>query len=497
MDTIPAPVVERMKAEVIKATPAGFFQKLVFRSLVVVDSLSFTRLSGSERNSIFDGQYRPVSNFYVVFYEVKAAAQTTCFFRAYFTTAGKLIRVNDLAHVAELLPAIIPCSQTLEMLSAYNAIQLKKIARIDVFYSHLHDRFVRRLTEQPGEDAVVKNVVLFDACVNSLLDHTMEEVVDLSTLKKGDIPGRVDPLSLFIPYRKGKLWGYVDSIKNRLIAPQYERADFFWHYGSGPSYLRFALVKKGGRWGVINDKGGVVLPFNYDSIYTVQLNASLVMKKAGRYFRYRLKTRQVVPVSLSEKELAAELGPRIEKDRELFLPYEKNIRIVQLDNRQYKVIRTVSHSATNKVQVDSAVYEALELRTVPYSDTLLYIRKPEGWGIVSFAGKIRVQPEYDSLYPVNRQVFAVKKKGDWALLTIRSGERTAFQYEEIRQNGDGGYVIKRDGKWGLEYGGKLQLLTGKDPIGSFITMGDKLLKIMGPDEKLLGYAHFNGTVYWE
>jgi hypothetical protein len=168
-----------------------------------------------------------------------------------------------------------------------------------------------------------------------------------------------------------------------------------------------------------------------------------------------------------------------------------------MDNGQYKVVRTVPHAATNKVQVDSVMYEALELRVVPYSDTLLYIRKPEGWGIISFAGKMRVQPEYDSLYPVNRQVFAVKKKGDWALLTIGSGERTAFQYEDIRQNEDGGYVVKRDRKWGLEYGEKLHLLTGKDPIGAFNFMGDKLLQIMSLDKKLLGYVHFNGTVYWE
>jgi len=61
-----------------------------------------------------------------------------------------------------------------------------------------------------------------------------------------------------IPFRKGNLWGYSDSTKKTIIEPQYESAEFF-------AFGR-AVVKKNGKFGVIDAQGKTVLRLVYKEI---------------------------------------------------------------------------------------------------------------------------------------------------------------------------------------------------------------------------------------
>lgn len=55
--------------------------------------------------------------------------------------------------------------------------------------------------------------------------------------------------------RNGK-WGYIDS-KGKVVVPfEYESA---WNFSEG-----LALVQKGGKWGFINEQGRVAIPFQHD-----------------------------------------------------------------------------------------------------------------------------------------------------------------------------------------------------------------------------------------
>lgn len=61
-----------------------------------------------------------------------------------------------------------------------------------------------------------------------------------------------------IPYREGELWGYADTNLHVVVIPRYDRVHFF---SQG-----FALVKKGGKYGLLNTKGKEILPIVYDEI---------------------------------------------------------------------------------------------------------------------------------------------------------------------------------------------------------------------------------------
>lgn len=61
-----------------------------------------------------------------------------------------------------------------------------------------------------------------------------------------------------IPYRKGNLWGYADSTRKMVIEPVYDNVEFF--------VFGRAVVKKNGKYGVIDRHGSMVLKCIYKTL---------------------------------------------------------------------------------------------------------------------------------------------------------------------------------------------------------------------------------------
>lgn len=77
----------------------------------------------------------------------------------------------------------------------------------------------------------------------------------------------------YIPYRKGKLWGYSNRKKKILIDCQYEETRFFIY--------DLAKVKKFGKWGLIDKEGLTFLPLQYDIIYAAAKEGRVVVCMGG------------------------------------------------------------------------------------------------------------------------------------------------------------------------------------------------------------------------
>ena len=82
------------------------------------------------------------------------------------------------------------------------------------------------------------------------------KILILSLLVAFTIPvfGQDADMSL-IPYRQGDKWGFAGTDRVIVIKPEYEEVGFF--------YAGYAVAKKGGKYGYINKKGKVVIPFKF------------------------------------------------------------------------------------------------------------------------------------------------------------------------------------------------------------------------------------------
>jgi hypothetical protein len=77
----------------------------------------------------------------------------------------------------------------------------------------------------------------------------------------------------YILYRKGK-FGIADSFGRELVSTKYEAVEEL-----GNSYI---LAKEHGLWGVLNDKGNIVIPFNYTTLqYDPEHNVIITMEPGG------------------------------------------------------------------------------------------------------------------------------------------------------------------------------------------------------------------------
>lgn len=87
------------------------------------------------------------------------------------------------------------------------------------------------------------------------------------------------------PMKKGKLWGYADEAENFVIQPEYTAVGSFmsayaWvNKGGKVQYDEFV---KGGKFGVINDKGEVLCPIEYDFVDLCS-NDIVAVNKGGKF----------------------------------------------------------------------------------------------------------------------------------------------------------------------------------------------------------------------
>ncbi len=76
----------------------------------------------------------------------------------------------------------------------------------------------------------------------------------LALLISTHLSAQQDPI--LVPYKKGALWGYADTTGKILIAPEYNKVEFF---SEGK-----AIVTKNEKLGFINTKGEVIIPVEFD-----------------------------------------------------------------------------------------------------------------------------------------------------------------------------------------------------------------------------------------
>jgi hypothetical protein len=300
-----------------------------------------------------------------------------------------------------------------------------------------------------------------------------------------------------IPYRDGRLWGYADTNRKIVVAPQYEMAY--------PFHAGYAIVKKGKFYGILNGKGKVMIPALYDTLkdccspyLTVMKgdNTGVIELKSGKillpvkykkietfYNDYRMVTDQnsltgvmnlrtgkwiltiaylIKPTRLNWYKAAnsdTTLYFKAENDQLVFgIPLEPE-EVSQVAEQVPPNIQELKSANGNSVIHVSPIYDSL---FVPRGMSWLNIVGKNGkWGVYSFGTDREIIPLiYDKVEAVyNRdfkEFFIVTREGKTGVVDKENKVVVPLRYEEVQQEDrsvyNNFYVVKLKGRIGVVNG---------------------------------------------
>lgn len=275
------------------------------------------------------------------------------------------------------------------------------------------------------------------------------------------------------------------------------------------------LLSRNGKWGVITPKGNIKVPFDYDFMdyftYGEDNGIGIVVKKNGKYGIINNENKVVLPPRFieyfgafkehailgdSEQSLSfwsvkgtetKNLSNLIERNDSLHRSYlakiSKNGKFGLLDANaklliplKYDGISHIQYSPSelwiykngdkyglftqDGVELTKAIYD--EIASDNHYDFYgLKVRTGDKWGIVDFKGKIIVPLEYEETSTFNNgaMIASVKKDGLYALINSKGKFITGFEFEEIDIWGGFNLTcLKKNGKYGYA-NGKGEMLT--------------------------------------
>ncbi|MBX9851464.1 MAG: WG repeat-containing protein [Cytophagaceae bacterium] len=231
----------------------------------------------------------------------------------------------------------------------------------------------------------------------------------------------VSDSSSFMRVKKdGKMKFYNVNAKNYSFEGSFDAAE--------PFDFGYALVGNAGKWGVIDEKGKVIIPLNYDKVEYDWFNAMMVFKTT----------------------LAGKLGI-IEKSGKVMLPNEYEFIAVSAPiylkvkkGGKYGVIKNTG------VPVTEFVYDFIsnesEAPGVPEWPAIVV--KKGKYGLLNEKGEEIFEPKAASILYVGEAYYAVKEKKTFGLLNSKCSNPYEPQYDDIREFGNGLAAAKKGNKWG-------------------------------------------------
>ena len=180
-------------------------------------------------------------------------------------------------------------------------------------------------------------------------------------------------------------------------------------------------IKQGGKWGLINSDGRIVVPASYDAIGEFKHHGYAIMQKRSGVGLLDKQGKEVLPPVFQDvRVLDAELMEVMD---------QQNWRLVNLKGE------TILGSG----------YEALNL----LAGEILAYRKGGLWGLASEQGEILCPAKYELIDPLRPGFFLVSGPAGFGLLAEDGKEVLPPLAEEIRFLTDELVFYKQDHRWGL------------------------------------------------
>ena len=222
------------------------------------------------------------------------------------------------------------------------------------------------------------------------------------------------------------------------------------------------IVEKNGKYGVVSEKGAVILPLKYNKInsnkngYTVKLN-----EKAGLF---NSEGKEIIPISYhwvytskidDNIPIVAKLNDNnagyINTKNEWVIPptyqyafdFQQGVAIVK-KGRNYMYINLKGEPVIQ--DFDNYVIQNFDNYVIEPSDNtyIVGVRKECKYIVYDLNGNLL--DTYDGWS--GNAIFGVKKGGKWGYIDGYGKVIVPFEYEEVNNFSEGLASVRKDGKWG-------------------------------------------------
>src|SRR6185437_14172411 len=248
--------------------------------------------------------------------------------------------------------------------------------------------------------------------------------------------------------QSSRMWGYANLFGQWVINPIYTKVS--------PYIENKAVVQKGLSYGVIDCDGNVILHCDYESLTSFR-NGKIWAKQNGLWGLMNEKGILLLQPEYTEiNPIAYTDLSWIRKDGLWGLYDEGKGKFIC--KPQYKIAQVMSENAT-LVQVTEPLgvinhvncsyllpLELTRVKKIALHD-IIFLQNGK-WGIFNEWGKIVANADYDTIYTKYQDVLAMKKEGKSGLLSIMGKELLPAEYDSIGNYSNGFFLVVKDGKYG-------------------------------------------------
>jgi len=219
-------------------------------------------------------------------------------------------------------------------------------------------------------------------------------------------------------------------------------------------FSRCAKVKKDGKWGLINIDGKVVISFLYDEIYAFDYKKTSRME--GPYIEFLDYDGNTAVVKKNGKWGLVNTKEEVLADcvyEEFFIPdvqlFYENRAAAKKDglwgflNEKGKPVSSFNYEAVGSNQLDNPKYIST------FSEKIVIVKKGGKWGAIDMEGNEKTAFIYDYISTFVTETTIAQKDGKWGYINKRGEEVIPFIYDEIKWFESGLCPANKDGLWGF------------------------------------------------
>lgn len=234
-----------------------------------------------------------------------------------------------------------------------------------------------------------------------------------------------------IKVRRGEKWGLINLNEELILDYLYDEIHFF-----GRNYLK---VRVNDKWGIISKEGKVISKVAYESIDWISINKEFIVKKDGKYGVINLDGSIKINIDYDFISKVGEVYI-VKKDGSQGVINSENKIILPIDYHQLapgkSYIKSIKNGKVGLVNFKGEVILKCKYEMINYDETCLMdgcpiaIKIDSRWGFINFKGKTLIKPQfiYADIFKGNT---AKVKDENGNFLINREGKRVSQYYDSI------------------------------------------------------------------